>query len=147
MNDQTADPTTGADKDFLEMAVKAIVENPDDVIAERSVDDLGVLLKLRVNEADMSKIVGKEGRTAKALRTLLRLVGSKFDQRVNLKILEPDGSERRVEKAEKPPRPAAEKPAEPKAETTEVKNEAKDAEKKEAPKEGEDAAGAFENVI
>lgn len=140
----TSDPTTGADVDFLVSTVRAIVDNPDDVIAERSVDDLGVLIKLRVNEADMSKIVGKEGRTAKALRTLLRLVGSKFDQRVNLKILEPDGSERRVEKAE--PAPAA-APAAPSEEKTEAPA-AEAAEKKEAaPKEGENAGEAFENVI
>ncbi|MCF7845899.1 MAG: KH domain-containing protein [Candidatus Peribacteraceae bacterium] len=145
MSDQTADPTTGADKDFLETAVKAIVDNPDDVIVERSVDDLGVLLKLRVNEADMSKIVGKEGRTAKALRTLLRLVGSKFDERVNLKILEPDGSERRVEKTETPRTAVAPNKEEKKA-AAPAKTEDK-AETPEAPKEGEDAAGAFENVI
>ena len=94
-----ATPANEADLAFLLYIVKAIVDKPAEVIAERSVDDLGVLIKLRVNEADMSKIVGKEGRTAKALRTLLRLIGSKSDQRVNLKILEPDGSECRTEKA------------------------------------------------
>jgi len=136
------DPTTQADVAFLVATVKAIVSHPDDVIAERSVDDLGVLIKLRVNEDDMSKIVGKEGRTAKALRTLLRLVGSKFDQRVNLKILEPDGSERRADK------PAAEAPAEKKAPVKAEKPAAKKSEEKEAePKESEDAGEAFENVI
>ncbi|MFH0834341.1 MAG: KH domain-containing protein [Patescibacteria group bacterium] len=140
MNDLN-DPTVGADKDFLEMAVRAIVEKPEDVLVERSIDDLGVLLKLRVNEVDMSKIVGKEGRTAKALRTLLRLVGSKFDQRVNLKILEPDGSERRVERFEHTERPAAAaRPAAPRTKPAPAKKE-------EPGKEGEDAAGAFENVI
>jgi predicted RNA-binding protein YlqC (UPF0109 family) len=147
MNDLN-DPTVGADKDFLETTVKAIVAFPDDVLAERSVDDLGVLLKLRVNEADMSKIVGKEGRTAKALRTLLRLVGSKFDQRVNLKILEPDGSERRVERTERP-QTATPKPTPTPAQTSVAAPIATKAEepKADAPKEGEDAAGAFENVI
>ncbi|MFH0776595.1 MAG: KH domain-containing protein [Patescibacteria group bacterium] len=141
MNNPVADPTVGADKDFLAMAVKAIVDRPDDVIVERTVDDLGVLLKLRVNEIDMSKIVGKEGRTAKALRTLLRLVGSKFDERVNLKILEPDGSERRIERTERPERPrlAPTRPASktPRVAAAEPKNE----------NEGEEAANAFENII
>ena len=73
----SSDPNVGPDKDFLETVVKAIVDKPEDVLIERSVDDLGVLIKLRVNESDMSKIVGKMGQTAKALRTLLRLVGSK----------------------------------------------------------------------
>jgi uncharacterized protein len=142
-------PTTEADVAFLIATVKAIVDNPDDVIAERSVDDLGVLIKLRVNEADMSKIVGKEGRTAKALRTLLRLVGSKFDQRVNLKILEPDGSERRVERPavgrQGPAKDDNNTPAPKKV----VKKPAKKEEAKKEPeaKEGEDAGEAFENVI
>lgn len=143
------DPTKGPDKDFLETVVKAIVDNPDDVIIERSVDDLGVLVKLRVNEADMSKIVGKGGQTAKALRTLLRLVGSKFDLRVNLKILEPDGSEHRADKpAAEAEAPATEAPAATPA--PEKKKPAKK-EKKEKPadepKEGDQAAGAFDNVI
>lgn len=107
MNDDTTtaasqDPTVGPDKDFLEIMVKAIVDKPDEVVIERSVDTMGVLIKLRVGEADMSKIVGKGGQTAKALRTLLRLVGSKFDLRSNLKILEPDGSERRAPERQAP---------------------------------------------
>lgn len=146
MSDQNMDPTTGADKDFLETMVRAIVAFPDDVIAERSVDDLGVLLKLRVNEADMSKIVGKEGRTAKALRTLLRLVGSKFDERVNLKILEPDGSERRTEYTERPPRAERPQSVKPAAAPAAAKVETVE-EKANAPKEGDDAANAFENII
>ncbi|MCF7836469.1 KH domain-containing protein [Candidatus Gracilibacteria bacterium] len=138
-----ANLSTEADVAFLVATVKAIVDNPDDVIAERIVDDLGVLIKLRVNATDMSKIVGKEGKTAKALRTLLRLVGSKIDQRVNLKILEPDGSERRIEQSENP-RPArvATKPVK----ITEKKNS--ETTKTETPsQEGADAGAAFENVI
>ncbi|MFH1375950.1 MAG: KH domain-containing protein [Patescibacteria group bacterium] len=139
----SSDPTQGPDKDFLETVVKAIVDNPDDVIIERSVDDLGVLIKLRVNEADMSKIVGKGGQTAKALRTLLRLVGSKFDLRVNLKILEPDGSEHRAEKS------AAEEAEAPVEAPAKEKKPAKKEKKAEAaePQEGDQAAGAFDNVI
>lgn len=148
MNDKattaaSSDPAAGPDKDFLEATVKAIVAHPEDVILERTVDDLGVLIKLRVNEEDMSKIVGKEGRTAKALRTLLRLVGSKFDQRVNLKILEPDGSEYRAEQAE----PAAAKQADSPVESAADKSKKKDSKSEVKPKEGEEASGAFENVI
>jgi uncharacterized protein len=84
-----ATPANEADLAFLQYITKAIVEHPDDIVIEKRIDDLGVLLTLQVNAEDMSKIVGKEGRTAKALRTLLRLIGSKFDQRVNLKIIEP----------------------------------------------------------
>ena len=98
-----------------------------------------MLIKLRVNPEDMSKIVGKSGQTAKSLRTLLRLVGSKYDLRTNLKILEPDGSEHRAETPAAEEKPAAETPPE-----TPVVSEEKPAEEK---KEGEDAAGAFDNVI
>ncbi len=139
----SGDSATGLDKDFLETTIRAIVDHPEDVIVDRSVDDLGVLLKLRVNEEDMSKVVGKGGQTAKSLRTLLRLVGSKFDQRVNLKILEPDGSEHRSEKPEvprtAPAAPVEKKPiAEPKPAAPKAAAESK---------EGEEASGAFDNVI
>lgn len=79
------------DKEFAEYIIKAIVENPNDVKVERKIDERGVLLELTVNPEDMGKIIGKEGRTAKALRTLLRVLGAKSNARVNLKIIEPAG--------------------------------------------------------
>lgn len=79
------------DKEFAEYVIKAIVENPDDVKVERKIDERGVLLELTVNADDMGKIIGKEGRTAKALRTLLRVLGAKSNARINLKIIEPEG--------------------------------------------------------
>lgn len=82
-----------ADKDFVEYVVKAIVESPDDVKVDRRVDEMGVLLELKVNPSDMGKIIGKEGRTAKALRTLLRVLGAKHNARVNLKIIEPESGQ------------------------------------------------------
>lgn len=83
-----------ADKDFLEYVVKALVDNPKDVKIDRSVDEMGVLISLTVNPADMGKIIGRMGNTAKAIRTLLRIIGMKNNARVNLKINEPEGSER-----------------------------------------------------
>lgn len=80
------------DKEFVEYIVKAIVEKPEEVMVERKIDERGVLLELTVNPEDMGKIIGKEGRTAKALRTLLRVLGAKNNARVNLKIVEPEGS-------------------------------------------------------
>lgn len=80
-----------ADQDFVEYIVKAIVDNPRDVKTERTVDEMGVLIQLTVNPADMGKIIGKEGRTAKSIRTLLRVLGAKNNARVNLKIIEPEG--------------------------------------------------------
>ncbi|OGI82810.1 hypothetical protein A3I25_02615 [Candidatus Nomurabacteria bacterium RIFCSPLOWO2_02_FULL_42_17] len=80
-----------ADKKFLEFVVKALVDNPNDVKIDRKVDEMGVLISLSVNSADMGKIIGRSGNTAKAIRTLLRVIGMKNNARVNLKINEPEG--------------------------------------------------------
>lgn len=82
------------DQEFLEYLVKSIVENPDDVRVERKVDEMGVLLSLKVNAKDMGLVVGRQGATAKAIRSLLRIVGIRNNARVNLKIEEPEGSTR-----------------------------------------------------
>lgn len=79
------------DREFLEYVVKMLVDNPDDVKINRVVDEMGVLLTLDVHPDDMGKIIGRSGNTAKAIRTLLRVVGMKNDARVNLKINEPAG--------------------------------------------------------
>ena len=80
------------DKKFLEYVVKSLVDNPADVNIDRTVDEMGVLITLTVNPADMGKIIGRQGNTAKAIRTLLRVIGMKTNARVNLKINEPAGS-------------------------------------------------------
>lgn len=82
------------DQAFLEFLVKSIVDHPDDVTVERKVDEMGVLLSLKVNPLDMGQVVGRQGATAKAIRSLLRIVGVKNHARVNLKIVEPEGSTR-----------------------------------------------------
>ncbi len=83
-----------ADKVFLEYVVKALVDNPNDIKIDRTVDEMGVLITLTVNPADMGKIIGRMGNTAKAIRTLLRIIGMKNNARVNLKINEPEGGMR-----------------------------------------------------
>ncbi len=80
------------DQAFLEYLVKSIVENPDKVEISRKVDEMGVLLSLKVAPQDMGLIVGRQGSTAKAIRSLLRIVGMRNNARVNLKIEEPEGS-------------------------------------------------------
>jgi len=89
------------DAQFLEYVVKALVDNPNDVKIVRTVDEMGVLLTLGVNTADMGKIIGRMGNTAKAIRTLLRVVGMKNNARVNLKINEPEGAPPREARASK----------------------------------------------
>lgn len=82
-----------SDQAFVEYVVKNLVDNPNDVELERSVDDRGVLLQLSVHPDDMGKVIGKAGSTAKAIRTLLRVVGAKSDERLNLKIVDKEGNE------------------------------------------------------
>ena len=79
------------DQEFVEYIVKAIVSKPEKVTTQRTVDEMGVLIELTVDAEDMGKVIGKEGRTAKAIRTLLRVIGAQHNARVNLKIMEPEG--------------------------------------------------------
>ena len=82
------------DQEFLEFVIKGLVDNPEQVKISRVVDEMGVLLTLDLNPDDMGKVIGRQGNTAKAIRTLLRVVGMKHNARVNLKINEPEGSTR-----------------------------------------------------
>ena len=82
------------DQEFVEGIVRSIVSNPNDVKSERTVDEMGVLITLHINPADMGYVIGRQGQTARALRTLLKIVGAKNNARVNLKIFEPEGSRR-----------------------------------------------------
>jgi predicted RNA-binding protein YlqC (UPF0109 family) len=95
------------DQEFLDYVIKALVDNPGEVKTTRTVDEMGVLLTLECGAADMGKIIGRQGNTAKAIRTLLRVVGMKNNSRVNLKINEPVGGLR------SPERMAAESPTVP----------------------------------
>lgn len=82
------------DHAFLEYVVKALVDSPEAVVITRGVDEMGVLLTLTVAPEDMGKIIGRDGNIAKAIRTLLRVVGMKHNARVNLKVNEPVGGKR-----------------------------------------------------
>ncbi|MFO0702477.1 MAG: KH domain-containing protein [Candidatus Andersenbacteria bacterium] len=83
-----------ADQQFVEYVIKSIVDHPDAVKAERTIDEMGVLITLSVSPEDMGQVIGRQGQTAKSVRTLLRVIGAKNDARVNLKILEPEGGKR-----------------------------------------------------
>ena len=80
------------DEDFLEYIIKSLVDHPDEVKIERRVDEMGVLLSLKVHPEDMGQVIGKRGSTARAIRSLVRIVGLKNHARVNLKIEEPEGA-------------------------------------------------------
>lgn len=81
------------DQGFLEYVVKSIVSHPEDVQIDRSVDERGVLLTLKINPADMGFVIGRQGQTARAIRTLLKIVGARNNARVNLKIYDPNRAE------------------------------------------------------
>ena len=80
------------DQQFVEYVVKSLVNHPDDVTTDRNVDEQGVLITLHVNPEDMGYVIGKEGKTAQALRILLRTVGAKMNLKVHLRIYEPEGA-------------------------------------------------------
>ncbi len=95
------------DRDFIEYVVKALVDHPEEVKVARKVDEMGVLITLDVHPEDMGMVIGREGMTAKSLRTLLRVIGAKNNARVNLKINEPEGSTRGHRREEEPLVPVA----------------------------------------
>ena len=80
------------DQEFVDYVVKAIVGHADDVKTERTIDERGVLITLHINPEDMGYVIGRQGQTARSIRTLLKSVGAKANARVNLKIYEPEGS-------------------------------------------------------
>ena len=82
------------DQEFVRHIVKSLVNHPEDVVVERKIDEMGVLLTLKVHKDDMGLVIGKRGSTAWAIRTLTRIIGLKNHAIVNFKIAEPEGSER-----------------------------------------------------
>lgn len=78
------------DQQFVEYVVKSLVGFPDDVHVDRLTDEKGVLLSLTVNPQDLGRVIGKRGVTAQSLRTLLRALGTKNEERYNLKIINTD---------------------------------------------------------
>lgn len=98
------------DKEFLEEIVKKLVANPNDVRVERTVDEMGVLLSLNVNPADIGYVIGKEGQTITSLRTLVRIVGAKNNSRTTIKVIEPEGSRGPRPRTDRPDRDGASRP-------------------------------------
>ncbi len=90
------------DQQFVEYIVKTLVNNPDKVTIDRTIDEKGVLLSLEVDPEDVGRIIGRRGATAQSIRTLLRALGTKNDARYNLKIVNNDDYEPAEKKAEAP---------------------------------------------
>ena len=96
------------DQQFVEYIVKTLVNNPDKVSIDRTIDEKGVLLSLEVDPEDVGRIIGRRGATAQSIRTLLRALGTKNDARYNLKIVNNDDYEGKHADAEAGEAPATE---------------------------------------
>lgn len=79
------------DTEFLEFIIKSLVENPDAVKVSRRVDDMGVFIELIVDPVDMGKIIGRNGHTAQAIRTVMKAFGKKHQANISIQIKEPEG--------------------------------------------------------
>ena len=75
-------------KDLVEMIARALVDNPDQVVVTEIEGEQTTVLELRVAQSDLGKVIGKQGRTARAVRTLLGAAGMKLRKRFVLEILE-----------------------------------------------------------
>jgi predicted RNA-binding protein YlqC (UPF0109 family) len=75
-------------KDLLEEIAKALVDNPEDVRVTEVEGEQTTVLELRVRNEDLGKVIGRQGRTARAIRTLLAAAGMKVQKRFVLEILE-----------------------------------------------------------
>ena len=74
-------------KDLVEMIAKALVEYPDQVVVTESRKENALHLELRVAESDMGKVIGKQGRIARAIRTVVKAAGMKTDEKVIIEIV------------------------------------------------------------
>lgn len=75
-------------KKLVEIIAKALVDNPDAVVVSETVKEHAVVLELKVADADMGKVIGKQGRIAKAVRTVLKAAATKEDKHVVLEIVQ-----------------------------------------------------------
>ncbi len=75
-------------KALVEMMAKALVDNPENVVVAEVEGEKTTVLELRVAESDLGKVIGKQGKTARAMRTILSASGTKLGKRCVLEILE-----------------------------------------------------------
>lgn len=75
-------------KDLIEYIVKALVDNPDKVVVHEIAGEKSIIFELKVGEGDLGKVIGKEGRTAKAIRTIITAAAMKQGKRTVLEIIE-----------------------------------------------------------
>jgi len=75
-------------QEYLETLLKGLVNHPEEVKTEKKVDEMGVLLTIKLHPEDVGIIIGRQGTVIRAIRTLIKVIGLKHHARVNLKIVE-----------------------------------------------------------
>jgi len=75
-------------KDLVEVIAKALVDDPNAVQVTETEDNDTITVELKVGEGDMGKVIGKSGRIAKAIRTVVKAASSRTDKRVNVEIVQ-----------------------------------------------------------
>ena len=75
-------------KELVEVIAKALVSNPDEVVVTEHEDDKGTVVELKVAASDMGKVIGKQGRIAKAIRSVVKAAASKEEKKVIVEILQ-----------------------------------------------------------
>jgi predicted RNA-binding protein YlqC (UPF0109 family) len=75
-------------KELIEMIAKALVDHPEEVVVKPIEGEQSTVLELRVAASDLGKVIGKQGRTARSIRTILGAAGMKLKRRFTLEILE-----------------------------------------------------------
>jgi predicted RNA-binding protein YlqC (UPF0109 family) len=83
-------------QEVLENILQSLVNNLQEVKVQRIVDEMGVLLKVKLHPQDMGLIIGRKGETIKAIKTIVKAIGTKYHARVNIKIEEPTPLDRAV---------------------------------------------------
>lgn len=75
-------------KELVEVIAKALVDSPDEVVVTETESEKGTILELRVAQSDMGKVIGKQGRIAKAIRSVVKAAASKEDKKVIVEIMQ-----------------------------------------------------------
>ena len=75
-------------KELVEVIAKARVDSPDEVVVTQTENDKAIVLELRVAQSDMGKVIGKQGRIAKAIRSVVKAAASKEDKKVIVEIVQ-----------------------------------------------------------
>ncbi|MBQ7064748.1 MAG: KH domain-containing protein [Firmicutes bacterium] len=74
-------------KELVEMIARALVDHPEEVVVNETLKDDTVHLELKVAESDMGKVIGKQGRIARAIRTVVKAAGMKTDEKIIIDII------------------------------------------------------------